>query len=105
MLEIPYSQLTSVDLMRRANHPMMVAGTFLIILGLFLTPLLVFSSIFAVIVGAIFLVIGARGKPGYYQLHAEGLPRQSQRLWQVEYNRSGSFIATLRSVIGQRPDF
>ncbi|MFQ6029857.1 MAG: hypothetical protein ACE5Q6_20465 [Dehalococcoidia bacterium] len=105
LLEIHYNQLTSVDLVRRSNHLLMAAGTIMVILGLLLTTVLFFSSIFAVLVGAGFLFVGFKGKPGYYQISARDLPRQAERYWQVEYNRSGSFIATIRSAIGQMPDF
>jgi hypothetical protein len=33
------------------------------------------------------------------------MPKHAERYWQVEYNRSGNFIATVRSAIGQMPDF
>jgi hypothetical protein len=105
LLEIPYHQLTSVELMRRPNHPLMVLGAFIILLGFFLTGILYFSSIFAILVGGAILFAGARGRPGYYQIYAREMPRHAERYWQVEYNRSGSFIATVRSVIGQMPDF
>jgi hypothetical protein len=105
LLEIPYHELTSVELMRQPNHPLMVLGAFIILLGFFLTGILYFSSIFAILVGGAILFGGARGKPGYYQIYAREMPRHAERYWQVEYNRSGSFIATVRSVIGQMPDF
>ena len=38
LLEIHYNQVTSVELMRRANHPMMVMGAIMVLLGLFLIP-------------------------------------------------------------------
>jgi hypothetical protein len=105
LLEIPYHQVTSVELMRRANHPVMALGAFIILMGFFLTGILFFSSIFAILVGGAILFAGARGRPGYYQIYARKMPRHAERYWQVEYNRSGSFIATVRSVIGQMPDF
>ena len=105
LLEIHYNQLTSVDLVRRSNHPVMVMGTIMIVLGLMLTVILFFSSIFAILVGAGFLFVGFQGKPGYFQISARDMPQEAQRYWQVDYNRSGSFIATLRSAIGELPDF
>ena len=105
LLAIPYSEITSVNLVRRSNHVVMGLGTALVILGLILTTLLFFSSLLAILVGAGFLLVGFNGKPGYYQISARGLPRKAERYWQVNYNRSGTFIATLRSAIGQMPDF
>jgi hypothetical protein len=63
------------------------------------------SSIFAIVVGAGFLFVGFKGKPGYFQINARDMPQEAERYWQVDYERSGSFIATLRSVMGDMPDF
>jgi hypothetical protein len=92
-------------MVRRPNHGVLALGTVLIILGLLLSMVLFFSTILVIIMGAVFLYIGARGKPGYYQLYARDMPKHAERYWQVEYNRSGNFIATVRSAIGQMPDF
>jgi hypothetical protein len=105
LLEIPYHQLTAVELMRRPNHPMMIIGTIMTAIGLYLATVPFITSIFAILAGAAVLAIGARGKLGYYQLHASGMPPEAERFWQVDYQRSGSFIATVRSAIGQLPDF
>jgi hypothetical protein len=92
-MDIPYHQLTSVELVRRTNHPVMILATLLLI-----------SSILAILAGAVVLAIGARGKLGYYQLHSKSMAPEVKRLWQVEYQHSGSFIATLRSAAGQLSD-
>jgi hypothetical protein len=105
LLEIPYNQLTSIDMVRRPNHPILALGTFLIILGLLLSMVLFFSTILVIMMGGALIYVGARGKPGYYQLYARDMPKHAERYWQVEYNRSGNFIATVRSAIGQMPDF
>ena len=105
LLEIPYPQLASVKLVQQPNHPILIMGTVVIVLGLLLTPLLVFSAVFALVVGGLFIFVGARGKPGYFQIYAHDMPQQAERYWQVQYERSGSFIATVRSVIGEMPEF
>jgi hypothetical protein len=105
VLEIPYHQLTSIELVNRPNHPVLALGTVVIILGLFLSLILFFSTFLVLALGAVMLYLGMRGKPGYFQLYAQDMPRKAQRYWQVEYKRSGNFIATVRSAIGQMPDF
>ena len=105
LLEIPYQNLASVDMVRRANHPSLGLGAVMVILGLLMTPFLPISALFMLPLGGVFLYIGARGKPGYFQLQAREMPKQAQKYWQVNYERSGSFIATLRSAIGQMPEF
>jgi hypothetical protein len=105
LLEIPYSELASVEIVRRANHPVLALGTAMIILGLFMLPILPVSAVLTLPIGAGILYLGAQGKPGYFQLKARDMPRQAEKYWQVEYHRSGNFIATVRSVIGQMPDW
>jgi hypothetical protein len=105
LLEIPYSQLVSVEMVRRANHTVLALGTAMIILGLFIMPVLPISAVLTLPIGGGVLYLGAKGKPGYFQLMTRDMPKPAEKYWQVEYNRSGSFIATVRSVIGQMPDF
>jgi hypothetical protein len=105
LLEIPYSQLDSVEIVRRANHPVLALGTAMIILGLFIMPVLPVSALLTLPLGGGVLYLGAQGKPSYYQLTARDMPRQAEKYWQVAYHRSGDFIATVRSIIGQMPEF
>ena len=105
LLEIPYSQLVSVEMVRRANHAVLALGTAMIILGLFIMPVLPISAVLTLPIGGGVLYLGAKGKTGYFQLMAHDMPKPAEKYWQVEYNRSGNFIATVRSIIGQVPDF
>ncbi len=105
LLEIPYNRLISVDLVRRANHPLLILGTVMALLGLFIMPVLPVSALLTLPIAGGVLFMGARGKPGYFQLSAQDMPKREERLWRVEYERSGSFVATLRSAIGQMPEF
>ena len=105
LLEIPYNRLLSVDLVRQANHPMLALGTVMALLGLFIMPVLPVSALLTLPIAGAILFVGARGKPGYFQIAAQDMPKQAEKLWRVEYERSGSFVATLRSAIGQMPDY
>lgn len=105
LLEIPYSQLDSVDMVRRAHHPLMALGTVMIVMGLFMAPVLPISALFTLPIGGGILYVGAKGKPGYFQLTARDMPKQAEKFWQVQYERSGNFVATIRSIIGQMPEF
>jgi hypothetical protein len=104
LLEITYQQLSSVRLVHQAYHPMLMVGTILVALGLYLATLPLITSVFPILFGAVFLFLGARGRPRYYQLHARDLPPETERWWRVEYAKSASFIATLRHAIGQGAD-
>ena len=101
LLEISYHQLNAVRLVHQVSHPMLAAGTVLVVLGLYLATLPLLTSVFPILAGAAFLFFGARGRPCYYQLHAVDLTSEAERWWRLEYPKSGSFIATLRHAIGQ----
>ena len=105
LLEIPYSQLVSMEMVRRASHAVLALGATMIILGVFIMPILPISAVFTLPIGGGILYLGAKGKPGYFQLMTHNMPKPAEKYWQVEYNRSGNFIATLRIIIGQMPDF
>ena len=105
LLEMQYQQLASIDLTRRASHPIMALGAVLIILGFLTTGILPISAMLIMVMGGVVIFFGARGKPGYYQLYARDMPRQALRYWRVEIVGSANFIATVRAVIGQMPDF
>ena len=105
LLEIPYHRVVSVDLVRRANHPMLALGTAMALLGIFIMPVLPVSALLTIPIAGGILFVGARGKPGYFQIAARDMPKEAEKLWQVEYERSGSFVATIRSAIGQMPVF
>ncbi len=105
LLEIPYAGMTSVDMVRRANHPMLALGMVMALLGLFIIPVLPVSALLTLPIAGVILFMGARGKPGYFQISARDMPQQAEKYWQIKYDGSGSFVATLRSAIGQMPDF
>jgi hypothetical protein len=103
--ELPYSRIASIDLVNGRDHRMMVLGVFLAILGLMLTfvwglilPLLIFPfSFFA-------LGVGLMGKPAFYQLRGTVMSPQELQEWQVSYRGAGSFIASIRTIMGEVPD-
>ena len=132
MAEISYDQLTAVELMRKPGHRMMVLGTAAIVSALFLTAIgfIFITSIPVLIIGVALLVVGARGKLGYYQLHirrtVQPTPRtpnpnldttvrtlmetfglrtpDEEARWRLDYRKAGSFIETIRTVMGHLPE-
>ncbi|MBM3943393.1 MAG: hypothetical protein FJ316_10825 [SAR202 cluster bacterium] len=99
--EIPYHALSEVKLVHRNNHPMMLAGAAITIVGAYLVTFLLITGVLAIGLGVALLVYGGKGRPGYYQISGWGLAPQEERWWRVDYARSGSFIATLRNAAGQ----
>ncbi len=106
-LELPYARLTSIETIKTPRHNLMIAGTAVIIgaVFLFLTLFVVITLLPAIIMGLAMIIYGGMGKEGYVQLHIHGATSGEERPWRVKWQGSGSFIATIRSVIGQMPDF
>ena len=105
LLELPYSQITGVERVDEARHPMMAAGTGMIILGLLLLVIPFVTGVLAIAVGVGLLAAGAKGQLAYYQIQARNLPPEQAQFWRIPYAGSGSFVATVRQVIGQFPEF
>lgn len=130
--EIAYNDLTGVELMWKPSHPMMILGTVCIIAAIFLslTGLILITSVPALIIGVVLLVLGARGGPGYYRLrtrdsspHPYLTPDRKQSItlltvmeylglrtsieetrWRMDYSKAGSFLATVRNIVGDLPE-
>ncbi len=105
--ELPYYRLDSIEMVRTPRHNLMMTGTAVVIGALLATfmGLIAFTTIPAIVIGLAVLFYGGAGKEGYYQLHIRNADRNEERLWRVKYEGSGTFIATLRSIIGDMPDF
>ena len=130
--ELEYHELTSVELVRKPNHPLMIMGTLALLAAILLTTtgLIIVTAIPALMAGIMLLVLGARGKLGYYRLNVRepspprpgdpdpgwdgtirslleplGLmtPTRDAR-WCLDYKRGGSFIATIRVIVRELPE-
>ena len=130
--ELAYHDLAGVQVIRRPSHPMMIVGTLAVLSALYLatTRFIAVTAFPAALAGGALLFIGARGRLGYYQLHTRkaasaafdetqggwrdlagkamevlGLraPPEEAR-WRLDYSNGGSFIATLRTVVGELPE-
>ena len=104
LLEIPYQRLSSVELVKEPFHKLMIAGTLMIIGGAILTTVIYITSWFAIIIGAGSLVYGAIGRKSYYQLHSDRMTDKDEVLWRLPYWGSGSFIRTIRRIVGDLSD-
>ena len=130
--ELAYHELAGVEVVRKPNHPMMVAGTLAVISAIFLAfaKILLITPILSLIAGVLLLYFGSRGQPGYYRLILRTPPTatlgtsEEQRgptigsllillglkapadetLWQLDYLKGGSFIETVRTVVGNLPE-
>lgn len=129
--ELAYQQLAGVELIRKPNHPMIILGLLCIFAAVLLTMagLIFFTSALALIGGGVLIVLGVRGTLGYYQLRTRqsdrpiGQPLETslgasflmlmeslglrtpdeEARWRLEYQKAGSFIATVRNITGELP--
>lgn len=99
--ELPYSRLTSVEVVKLARHRVMIAGTMMVIGGVIMAVTLVFITSWLTIIAGIGVVIyGGIGREAYYQFHAEGMDKEEEARWRLAYWGSGSFVRTVQTVIG-----
>lgn len=130
--ELSYQDLAGVEIIRKPSHPMMALGTVAVLSAIFLalTGIIIITAVASLIAGAAMLFLGSRGKPGYYRLLLKTRPstmytgREEQRgptvgslmillglktpgdetLWRLDYWKGGSFIETVRTVVGNLPE-
>ncbi len=104
VVEIPYQTLSSIELVKEPLHKLMIAGTLMIIGGGILTTVVYITSWFAIIIGCGSLVYGAIGRKSYYQLNTDRMTDEEELLWRLPYWGSGSFIRTIRRIVGDQSD-
>jgi hypothetical protein len=103
--DIPYASLTSVEVIKLPRHKVMVAGTLMIIGGALMAATLQFlTSWLAIFVGVGAIIYGGIGKESFYQIHAYGMTKDEASKWRLNYWGNGSFVHTIRTVIGQLPE-
>ena len=103
--DIPYTSLISIEVIKLPRHKMMVAGTLLIIGGALMAATLQFlTSWLAIFVGVGAIIYGGIGKESFYQMHAYGMTKDQAAKWRLNYWGNGSFVQTIRTVIGQLPE-
>ena len=105
--ELTYDRLETIEMVRTPRHNLMISGTLIVIAALTADAIgaIRFTTFPAVIIGIAVVIFGGLGKEGYYQLHIRRADRGEERAWRIKFAGSGSFVATLRSVIGEIPDF
>ena len=102
--ELAYEALNDIRSVNKANHLLLLAGIMLVVVSFFSMPILgVFLPLAGAALGAYFLILGSVGRPAYYQIEADGILPQEQWLWRIKHRGSGSFIATIRIILGKDP--
>ena len=131
--ELSYQQLTGVEVVRKASHPIMALGVLAMIGAIFMTISgLIFVTAFLAVAGGLAMVLyGSKGHNSYYQLRVDQPPpgpapepptelevalerfktalgisnEKVDKRWQLDYVKGRSFIATVRTIRGDLPEF
>ncbi len=132
MAELAYHQISGVQVRQQPSYFMMVFGALCLISALYLTLLghIFITALPALVIGVVLMFFGAQGKFRYYQLRLRNVPPPVttepetnwdttvrpfmesigvmtpayEALWRLDYHSGGSFIATIRTVIGHLPE-
>ena len=98
MKALHLERLTGVETVRSVNHPLMFAGTALVVSGVVLwaTRFLVVTPPLIIAAGVGALIWGLHGKPAYYQVQARNLSPQEEALWRLERWGFKRFVQALR---------
>ncbi|MBI2873290.1 MAG: hypothetical protein HYY00_08905 [Chloroflexi bacterium] len=99
---LPYARLSSVELVERPSHKVMVTGTLIAILGVVLATMGLVTSILALVAGVALVAYGGIGRPGYYQFRAHNMSKAEEGRWRMDHRVAPAFIATIRTIIGER---
>ena len=102
--ELPYSGLEGIRVVNVSNHALLATGTGLIVASLASMVILGFVlPLLGVAAGVYLLLMGAVGKPAYYQIEGPEVAPDERWVWQVNHQGSGSFIASVRMIVGEEP--
>ena len=102
--ELSYNRLTSVEVIKLPRHKMLIAGAMLIIGGAILSTVGFITSWLAIFAGIGAIIYGGIGREAFYQFHASGMTKEEEAKWRLVYWGNGSFVRTVRTVLGESLD-
>lgn len=104
--EIPYSRIESVEIVRSPRHKLMIAGTMLILGGAIMAASMQFITSWpAIFAGIVALIFGGIGRESHYQIHAREMTKLETNIWRLAYWGNGSFVKTVRTIIGEEREY
>ena len=102
--ELPYEEFDDIRAVNESNHKLLGLGALLVIASIASMLFLgLFLPLAGVGLGGYVLLIGAMGRPAYYQIEAEEIDSDDLWLWRINHRGGGSFIATIRVIMGKDP--
>ena len=100
--ELQYSRIESIDLVNAPDHRLIALGVVVALIGFALT--LAFGLILVLLslpLGIFAIGAGVAGRPAYYQIKGKEMSPKDLPVWQVTYSGAGSFIASIRTILGE----
>lgn len=101
---LPYGRIRRIETVMKPRHRLLIAGTLAVVGGLVLVSLGFITSVLAFLAAAVLIYLGGKGRLAYYQLHADGVRAEEEKLWRADFWRSATFIATVRQIVGELPE-
>ena len=100
--ELSYSQLESIEEVKRGNPRLMTLGTAMALGGFLATAAWgIVIPLLGLIIGIPVVIYGGIGRPAYYQFHGRGVSAQDMPLWRVRHRGAGSLISSIRTITGE----
>ena len=103
--DLPYDRLISIGEIKIPHFKMLIAGTAAIVGGAMMSSVGFITSWPAILVGVAIFIYGLAGRKAFYQLHAHDMTPEEEARWRLPHWGSGSFVSTIRTIIGDRPQF
>jgi hypothetical protein len=103
--DIPYARLISIGEIKIPHYKVLIAGTMAIVGGAMMSSVGFFTSWPAILLGVALFIYGLAGRKAFYQFHAHDMTPEEEARWRLPNWGSGSFVSTIRTIIGDRPQF
>ena len=103
--DIPYARLISIDEVKLPHYKVLIAATMAIVGGAMMSQIGLITAWLAILLGVVVFVYGLTGRKAFYQFNIHDMTTEEETRWRLPHWGSGSFVSTIRVIIGERPQF